>query len=605
MIQIKNLTKSYTHQVLFSNVDLTFGEKEKVGIIGRNGTGKSTFIKMILGKEMPDEGNIEITPGFRIRSLEQHLNFSEDTLLEQVCSALPAQQEGFPREDWKAKSILMGLGFAEEKFDMPPSSFSGGYQIRIRLAEALVGDADMLLLDEPTNYLDIVSLRWLENFLKGWKNAFILITHDQEFMTKTVQSTVALHRGKMRKIKGSPQKVMDQILKDEQVYEKTRQNTIKKTKKTEEFIKNFRAGARSAGLVQSRIKSLAKQDTGEKLEYLPQIHFNFKAEPFRGTSLIELRNICFGYEPDTLLIDKFHVEIGGRQKIAIIGKNGKGKSTLLKIMGGYLEKNSGHIKKYHTLTTAYFGDEEKKALNPEHSILSEMLTVTGIKEMEARKICGSLLFSGNTVKKQIKFLSGGEKSRVLLGKAMLQKAHLLLLDEPTNHLDMESVQAITNAIRDFEGSAVIVSHDERLLKSVANRLIVFEPEKISLREQTYVQFLEADGWQEEDNIAAGGKEKVASDQKKKFLEKKELQKKIRLLQNQQKKIEEENISLQEELEKNSFLLHKAVRSADNKKISELGKLTKSADETIRNNEELLEELILEELEAEEVLLMEE
>ncbi len=599
MIQIKNLSKGYADQMLFSEASLVLGEKDKIGIVGRNGTGKSTFFKLLLGQEGWDDGTIEIPEYFRIRSLEQNLNFEEKTLLEQVCVSLPNNIE---TEHWKAKSILMGLGFENTDFSRSPFDFSSGYKVRIRLAQALVGEADMLLLDEPTNYLDIVSLRWLSNFLQNWQRAFVIITHNRNFMEEVVDSTVAIHRGKMRKMKGGPTKLLEHIAKDEEVYEQTRKNALQKKAKTEEFIRNFRAGARSAGLVQSRIKSLDKQEIGTKLEYLPPIVFNFKPEPFRGNALIELRNVCFHYPdtPEKTLIEKFHLEILANECVAIIGKNGKGKSTLLDLMGGRLEKNSGHIKRYQTLKTGYFSDHLKRELHDENTIIAELMSVGGIKEQEARKMAASLLFVGNLAKKQIKFLSGGEKSRVALGKVMLQKCHLLLLDEPSNHLDMESVQALISAIKNFEGSVAFVSHDEQFLHELATRLVVFEEDKIEVKEFGYQEFLNEGGWLEEQNLAPKKIRKTKED-KNDFAEKKEQKKRLRKVQKDQEKLEKKNYEIEKKLVEISGNFQDACTEGDQEKIKELGEQIKEWNDQKDKNALEQETLMEEEIELEEIL----
>ncbi len=605
MLHLHSISKSYGHNPLFSEVSFTVGEKEKVGIMGRNGYGKSTFFRLITGEESVDDGHIEIPDWYNIRKLEQHLRFEKKTLLEQVSSSLPKIQQ---KETWRAKSILMGLGFSEEDFDKSPFEFSSGFQVRIRLAEALVSECDLLLLDEPTNYLDIVSLRWLRNFLRAWTKSFLLITHDITFMESVVTHSAVIHRGKIRKMKGEPQKLLNQIEKDENVYEKTRIGQKKKQAKTEHFIKNFRAGARSAGLVQSRIKMLEKQDTQEKLQKLPQIKFHFPAIEFHGDHLLRAWNIDFGYTPEEILIHQLCLEINAGDRIGIIGRNGKGKSTLLHLLAEKLYPLSGHLKKYHTLTYGYFGQEAEGIKWGSETILTELHSVKNSKETEVRNIAASLLFTGNDVKKKISDLSGGEKARVRLGKLMLQKNHLLLLDEPTNHLDIESVQKLITSFANFKGALVIVSHDERLLSRVVNKLVVFDEDKISVLNGGYDEFLANGGWGDDENLSKRGEnshdENNESDNKKKFRERKENQKRLRQVISRQENLEKENAEIDEKIEKLSFAMHKAIRKSNSPLVAKTGKEMKVLEEQMEKNSDEIEKLVLEEIELEEKLLLE-
>lgn len=596
MLHLHSVSKSYGTKVLFSDVSFTVGEKEKVGVMGRNGYGKSTFFRLITGEELPDDGQIEVPYRYIVRKLEQHLVFRHHTLEEQVASRLPLHEK---ESRWKARSILMGLGFSESDFSKCPTQFSSGFQVRIRLAEALVSESDLLLLDEPTNYLDIVSLRWLKNFLKTWTRSFLLITHDINFMKDVCSHSAIIHRGKIRKMKGSPQKLLDQIEKDEQVYERTRVMEEKKQQKTEAFIKNFRAGARSAGLVQSRIKMLDKKEKKIKLDRLPEIRFSFPSLPFSGDHLLRTHNLSFGYDQSELLIEKVNIEINGGNKIAIIGPNGKGKSTLLKLMAERLSPVSGHLKKYHILTQGYFGQEEENHEWNEETVLSELFSVPKVSETEARRVAGSLLFSGGDVKKKMKSLSGGEKARVRLGKLMLQKHHLLLLDEPSNHLDIESVQKLIHGLESFEGALVIISHDERLLSCLADTLIVFDQNEVSLFYGTYQEFLEQRGWSTEHNEAlseTNEKQEKESVSSLAFSEKKRIKKEIQKLEKEYAKLEQKKEKLHKEMEKKSFALNKALRSSQSPQVVQIGKEIKEIENdiiTTERNQELNIEATLE------------
>lgn len=591
MLTISGLTKYYGHQTLFKEVDLTIAPKEKIGLIGRNGSGKSTFLKILLKQEGSTEGKIEIPNDYRIRSLEQNLNFDKKTILEQVVSALP---KSTINEEWKAESILMGLGFSKNDFMRHPSEFSSGFQIRIRLAEALVSESDLLLLDEPTNYLDILSLRWLERFLKSWNGAFILVTHDQHFMDLVVSHTVAIHRGKMRKMKGGPLKLMEHIKKDEEIYEKTRKNQEKKRAKEEIFIRKFRAGARSAGLVQSRIKSLAKQEVKEKLENIGTIKFQFRSIPCKSDSVLQASNINFAYEPEHPIIKDFSITTLPSDRIGIIGRNGKGKSTLLRLLHQTLEPDNGKIRIPPNLAISYFGADALKKLHPQKSILEELIAIPNTTEQEVRNLCGSLLFKGEAVKKQISNLSGGEKSRVCLGKALLNPSQLLMLDEPTNHLDMESVQALTSAIKKYKGTVIFVTHNEDMLSKLATKLILFDNDEIQVLNYGYDKFLTKGGWSEEDEKAFKAS-RGDSDQKKQYLDAKEQRKQERQIKKEIEKLEKEINKLDKKQEQISLELQNACLQKEVDRIKELGLKLKEVKDLIDTKYDEME-VLMEQLE---------
>lgn len=587
MLIISGLTKFYGQRTLFEEVDLMIGEKEKIGLVGRNGSGKSTLLKMLLGQEEPTEGTIEMPNGYRVRSLEQHLNFTEKTILAQVCTALPPGAES---EHWKAKSILMGLGFGEKDFDRAPGEFSSGFQVRVRLAEALVSESDLLLLDEPTNYLDILSLRWLERFLKNWKGAFILVTHDRHFMDLVVTHTVAIHRGTMRKMRGGPMKLLAHIQKDEEIYEKTRKNQERKREKDEEFIRKFRAGARSAGLVQSRIKSLEKQEVHQKLEHIPTIKFHFKSLPCKSDAVVQATDVSFSYNDENPLIKNFSLTTFPGDRIAIIGRNGKGKSTLLKILHQSLEPDSGKVRMPPTLVVGYYSVDSIKELHSQYNILEELARVGNSSEQEVRNLCGSLLFQGEDVKKRISVLSGGEKSRVCLGKVLLSPTQLLMLDEPSNHLDMESVEALTEAIENYEGTVIFVTHNEAMLSRLANKLVLFDSNEIQVLDHGYDKFLEKGGWAEEDE-AAFKASKGDSEQKKQYLEEKEYRKQQRQLKKDLEKLEREVEKLEKAKVKLAEEFQEVCLQKDVEAIKEYGIKMKENEELINSRYEEMESVM--------------
>ncbi len=497
MIKVSNLTKTYGSQVLLDNASFNLNAKDRVGLVGRNGHGKSTLFRILLGQEEADSGDIVVPRHYTIGHLQQHIRFSQATVLDEACLGLPEDQS---HDSWKVEKILFGLGFTEPDMDRPPSEFSGGFQVRLNLAKVLVSNPDLLLLDEPTNYLDIVSIRWLTKFLNAWKGELILITHDRNFMDSVITHTMGIHRYKIRKLEGTTEKYYQQILQDEEIYEKTRINDEKKRKEVELFISRFRAKARLASLVQSRIKNLQKKERLEKLDKIETLDFEFHSEEFPAKVMLETHNLTFSYtHQPPYLMEKLNVLIGRNDRIAVIGKNGKGKSTLLKLLANEITPTSGTVKQHPKLDIAYFGQTNIDRLDASKTIEEEILSADpNATRQKVRDICGAVMFSGDMALKKISVLSGGERSRVLLGKLLLSPAHLLLLDEPTHHLDMESCESLLNAIEIFDGSVIIVTHDEMLLHAVANKFVVFDQEQAYTYTGSYQDYLNEIGWDFDD-----------------------------------------------------------------------------------------------------------
>jgi ATP-binding cassette subfamily F protein 3 len=497
MIQVSNLDKSYGQQVLFDKVSFLINPGERLGLVGRNGHGKTTLFRLILGQEHQDAGVISIPAGYRIGHLSQHISFSEDTVLKEACLSLPARED-HKDESYKAESILMGLGFSTDDFSTDPRRLSGGFQVRLNLAKVLVSDPNLLLLDEPTNYLDIVSLRWLVQFLRSWRKELMIITHDRSIMDRVTTHTMAIHRCGVRKIAGPTENVYQQLMMEEEIYEKTRVNDEKKRAEIEQFINRFRAKATKAKAVQSRVKALQKKERLEKLSDTRNLDFSFNSAPFNSKQLMEVKDLYFGFKFGEPLIDRLSFYVGKKDRIAIIGKNGKGKTTLLNLLAGELTPLSGEVRCHNDLKFAYFGQTNINRLDPQKTIEEEIMNAhPDHSRGPARAICGLMMFPKDDALKKISVLSGGEKSRVLLGKLLVSPANMLILDEPTNHLDMESTDSLLEAIDDFPGAVVIVTHSEMILHAVATRLIVFDGGKATLFEGTYQDFLDRVGWKNE------------------------------------------------------------------------------------------------------------
>ena len=496
MIKICDLNKAYGDQILFKDLNISVNRGEKIGLVGRNGHGKSTLFHMILGNSEIDSGSITAPKSYRIGYLEQHIHFIKPTVIEEGCLGLPADEE---YDTWKVEKILFGLGFSDEDMHRNPTEFSGGFQIRLNLAKLLSSHPDMLMLDEPNNYLDIVAIRWLEEFLKSWQGEVMLITHDRSFMDRVCTHTVAIHRQIARKVEGSTEKLYTQINQEEEIYEKTRLNEQKKRRQEELFIERFKARASFASRTHSRARKLEKQGVMKELENIDDLELYFNSAHFGGDQMMAAEDIFFSYSgAKPYLIDSFILPVGKNDRICIIGKNGKGKSTLLKLLAGELSPTRGEIKKHPVLMEGYFGQTNKLDLEESNTVLEEIMSADKKCSVNtARNIAGGLMFSGDNALKKIKVLSGGEKSRVLLGKILVKPCHLLFLDEPTNHLDMQSCDSLIEAIDSFDGSVVMVTHNEMYLRSVATKLIVFDNGRITVFNGGYDDFLRDVGWSDE------------------------------------------------------------------------------------------------------------
>ncbi len=519
MIIVENISKSYADQALFKHAGFRLNAGEKLGLVGRNGHGKTTLLRLLVGEEEPDSGSITIPKGYTHGYMYQDPTFTENSVLKEGCRGLGERESD---HFWKVEKVLAGLGFSISDTGKHPSELSGGFQVRLNLAKTLVRDVDLLLLDEPDNYLDITSIRWLTRYLNNRNGELILITHNRGFMDDVVTHTMGIYRKTLRKIEGNTGKLYSQFAIEEEVYEKTRLNDEKKRKKAEIFIRRFRAKARLGGLVQSRIKTLEKQKKLEKLEKTKDLDFSFTSRPFNGKPVINVKELSFGYEPDRLLFSDLSFYVGPYDRICVVGKNGRGKTTLLKALAGKLEFLSGEVKPNVTVKSAYYEQGNVDNLEDERTVLEEIMSADpDTDQQKARNISGMMMFEEDAALKKIMVLSGGEKSRVMLGKVIATPVNFLLLDEPTNHLDMESCDALLEAINDFDGAVLMVTHNEMLLHGLAERLIVFRDGAVSLFEGSYQSFLEIKGWGDEKienvneaNEKKGKKKKERKEQRK-------------------------------------------------------------------------------------------
>ncbi len=495
MIVVDNLSKSYAKQTLFESISFKVNKRERVGVVGRNGHGKTTLFRLITGEEEADSGTITMPRNYRIGYVAQRLDLRAGTVRDEASRGLGAEASG---EMWRVEKVLAGLGFDPKALDRPPAELSGGFQVRLNLARVLLSDNQMLLLDEPNNYLDITSIRWLERFLIDWPGELMLITHDRSFMDKVVTHVLGIHRRKARKVAGDTAKYYSQIAQEEEIYEKTRQNDERKQKEMDLFITRFRAKARLAGMVQSRIKSLEKMEKKDKLTAIKDLEFTFTKKPFHHKYAMTLDGVTFGYEPGKALVRNFTLSIGARDRVFVIGRNGKGKTTLLKLMAGVLEPGAGEVVSPQSVAVGYYEQTNVSSLVDTNTVLDEVASANVAQDPKLpRLIAGAMMFEGDDALKPVRVLSGGEKSRVMLGKLIATPVNLLLLDEPTNHLDLESSDALLEALDDFDGAVIMVTHNEMFLHALAERLVVFQNGGITVYEGGYQRFLDKVGWNEE------------------------------------------------------------------------------------------------------------
>jgi len=497
MIQISGISISFGSEVILHDTGLFINKDERIGIIGRNGSGKSTLFNLISQDLFPDEGTVSIPKNYQIGRIEQEIAFTAATVIDE-CLAVSGKEEAIER--WRGEKMLAGLGFPQKYLEMNPRNLSGGYQVRLCLARVLLKSCDLLLLDEPTNYLDIISIRWLERYLTERKGELLLITHDRSVMDAICTHTAVINRKKIKKYSTNSHSALEQLRLEEVTNERTIEKEEKKLEKTELFIRRFRAKARLAGMVQSRIKALEKKAIPEKLEKQANLYFHFSSPPSPLKTLLTADSISFRYgEENNFLFENLRMQVKQTDRIIIIGRNGRGKSTLCRVLAGMLPASQGCVRTHTELCAGYFGQDGIAGLDESNSVEQEIAAALPEPDIRrTRDICGMMMFSGDAALKKISVLSGGEKARVLLGKLLAKPHHMLILDEPTNHLDMPSNEALLAAIAEYEGAVILVTHNEYLLHSLQGTFTAFtENQNVISITGTYKEYLEKYGWNEQ------------------------------------------------------------------------------------------------------------
>jgi ATP-binding cassette subfamily F protein 3 len=467
MLHIENLSKGYPTKTLFSGASVHLRPNTRVGLVGPNGTGKTTLLRIIIGEDSPEDGVIRRRPHLRIGYLPQELEtLPGRTILEAT------HRNKYPEHE--AKRILSGLGFAERDWERSLHTLSGGYRMRIALAHLLLSDPDILMLDEPTNHLDQSTQKWLEDFLISTKMTLLMISHDTSFLDRMVTHIWELRNCTIQEYRGNYSKFQKLRAERDAQEAAAALRQMKEITRVQTFIDRFRYKANKAKQVQSRIKQLERVKLIEQKRDGKRLRFKFPEPRPSGKLVLELHDIHKQYGSNIVYTGlNFSIERG--QRVALVGENGAGKSTLLKILAGVLDFEKGTRIPGHEVSVHYFAQHQADILNPEHSILDSLEEASPLAERNyLRGIAGVFLFSGEDQKKPIKALSGGERNRVALARMLVEPANTLCLDEPTNHLDPSSVDVLTDALVDFPGTIVFISHDPTFLSRVATRVVEIE-----------------------------------------------------------------------------------------------------------------------------------
>ena len=526
MVSISNLSYYIGGRALYENASAVIKPGDRIGLIGLNGKGKSTLLKIIYGMLSPSEGSISKSRDCTIGFLNQDLlSFqSEDSILQVAMGAfrealeaqksidlvlhemehnysddlvtkLAALQEKFERLDGytmqsRAEEVLEGIGFSTKDLEKPLKLFSGGWRMRVMLAKLLLENPSLLMLDEPTNHLDLPSIEWVENYLLRYEGAVMVVSHDRRFLNQVTNKTIEVTNQQLVTYEGN----YDYYLEEKELREEIQQNAFEnqqsKIRQAERFIDRFRAKATKSRQVQSRIKMIERMDKVEEVvDDTAVVNFRFVMRQPSGRTVMELNDISKSYG-DLQILTRTSAIIERGDKIALIGANGKGKSTLLRILANTEALTAGERKEGYNVIQGFYAQHQLESLNTENEILDELKQAgSGKTENELRNVLGCFLFSDDDVFKKIKVLSGGEKSRVALAKTLISEANFLLLDEPTNHLDFISENILVQALQQYQGTYVIVSHNRFFIEQVANKIWWIEDGQIRAYPGTYEEYV--------------------------------------------------------------------------------------------------------------------
>lgn len=484
LLQLYNASKQYGSKILFDRAQFSVNINEHIGVIGPNGAGKTTLFKILAGEDSLDTGEITKANGLRIGYLEQESDWTLSQIAEEYLT------EKCIKPIWDLKQIGRSIGLTEDHFRMPLTALSGGYRMRMKLIYLIGLEPELMLLDEPTNFLDLESILALEKFLQDYKGAFLLISHDREFLRRTTEYTLEVEGGDIIKFPGHIDDYFEQKSELQRLQLQQAANLEAKRKHMQDFVDRFRAKATKAKQAQSRMKQIEKMQTIE-IKALPvKSRINLPEPVKTGKEVFTLSHATLGYSGKVILSDvNLIFERGNR--FGVVGYNGAGKSTLLKSIAGRIPLITGELKMGFNVEHSYFAQHLAEDLLPEDTVLGSLQKKAyhDTTAQEVLSIAGSLLFTGDDIYKKVKVLSGGEKTRVALGQILLQKKPFLLMDEPTNHLDFDTVQALAEALTRFDGTLVVVSHDRSFINKVATKIIEIRDGFVEIYPGTYEDYL--------------------------------------------------------------------------------------------------------------------
>ncbi len=484
LLQLHGGTKQYGAKVLFKDARFSINEGDHVGVIGPNGAGKTTLFKILAGLESLDSGELIKAQKLSIGYLEQEAkepgSISAEEYLEQSCIT----------PIWELKKLGLDLGLSDFHFERTFQELSGGYRMRMKLLQLIGREPNLMLLDEPTNFLDLESILTLEKFLQGYKRAFLLISHDREFLKRTTEHTLEVESPDITKFPGHIDDYFEQKAQLRTILEAQAANQDAKRKSVQDFVDRFGAKATKARQAQSRMKMLDKMEKIEIKDLPVKAKIKIPTPIHTGKETLNLLDADLGYE-EKQIISSCHLRLERGDHLGVVGFNGVGKSTLLKSLAGRLPLLRGEVRLGYQVSLSYYAQHVSEDLNPSDTVLGSLQKAAhpDVMAQEILNLAGSLLFSGDSVYKKIQVLSGGEKSRVAIGQILLKRSPLLLLDEPTNHLDFDTVEALTESLREYQGSLVVVSHDRSFIGRIATKILEIRDGKAEIYPGTYDDYL--------------------------------------------------------------------------------------------------------------------